>query len=80
MLQAVEILIRLWTVAAYILVSAFFGISTGLGAVIGFNPYLLSASVLSTVSLGGLFIYPPLRLQQLKAQYRRQESQNLIEP
>ncbi len=53
MLQAVEILIRLWTVAAYILVSAFFGISTGLGAVIGFNPYLLSASVLSAVSLGG---------------------------
>jgi hypothetical protein len=56
------------------------GISTGIGAVIGFNPYLLSASTLSAVSLGGLCIYPPLKLQQLKAQYRKQESQKLIEP
>jgi hypothetical protein len=27
-----------------------------------------------------MLIYPPLKLRRLKAQYRRQESQNLIEP
>jgi serine/threonine protein kinase len=64
----------------YILLTSCVGISTGLGFVSGFNTYLLTASVLSAVSLTGLSIYPPLRLNYLKSQYRQQESQKLIEP
>ncbi|GCA71867.1 serine/threonine-protein kinase D [Microcystis aeruginosa NIES-2519] len=69
-----------WTVASYILLTSCVSISTGLGFVSGFNTYLLTASVLSAVSLTGLSIYPPLRLQYLKSQYRQQESRKLIEP
>jgi serine/threonine protein kinase len=69
-----------WTVASYILLTSVLGVSTGLGFVSGFNTYLLTASVLSAVSLTGLSIYPPLRLNYLKSQYRQQESQKLIEP
>ena len=71
-----------WTVASYILLTSCLGISTGLGSVTGFsfNTYLLTASVLSAVSLTGLSIYPPLRLNYLKSQYRQQESRKLIEP
>lgn len=65
---------------SYILLTSCVGISTGLGFVSGFNTYLLTASVLSAVSLTGLSIYPPLRLQYLKSQYRQQESRKLIEP
>jgi serine/threonine protein kinase len=65
---------------SYILLTSCVGISTGLGFVSGFNTYLLTASVVSAVSLTGLSIYPPLRLTSLKSQYRQQESQKLIEP
>ncbi|MDB9434403.1 serine/threonine protein kinase [Microcystis aeruginosa] len=65
---------------SYILLTSCVSISTGLGFVSGFNTYLLTASVLSAVSLTGLSIYPPLRLQYLKSQYRQQESRKLIEP
>ena len=56
------------------------GIITGIGAVIGFNSYLLTGLTASALPLAGMLIYPPLKLRRLKAQYRRQESQNLIEP
>lgn len=69
-----------WKRVMFTLFTSVLGISTGIGSFIGFNSYLLSASILSSVSLGGLCLDPPLRLQQLKAQYRKQESQKLIEP
>ncbi|MGK7884335.1 MAG: serine/threonine protein kinase [Crocosphaera sp.] len=62
------------------LIPTILGISTGIGSVIGFNSYLLTASIFSAVSLGLLCIYPPIKLMVLKAQYRKQESQKLIEP
>jgi hypothetical protein len=69
-----------WFISLYIWVCTILGISTGIGAFIGFNTYLFTASILSAVSLTGLSIYPPLRLKYLKSQYRQQESQKLIEP
>jgi len=71
---------KAWFVGMYIWVCTILGVSAGLSFVSGFNTYLLTASVLSAVSLTGLSIYPPLRLKQLKSQYRQQESQKLIEP
>lgn len=56
------------------------GILTGIGAVIGFNSYLLAGLTAAALPLAGMLIYPPLKLVRLKAQHRRQESQNLIEP
>ncbi|GEM_PF-2885298 len=47
---------------------------------IGFDPYLLTALTASTLFLTVMLIYPSWKRQRLKAQYRRQESQNLIEP
>ncbi len=69
-----------WMINLYLLLTTILGISPGVVSIIGFNPYLLTASILSAVSLGGLCIYPPIKLMVLKAQYRKQESQKLIEP
>lgn len=67
-------------VALYLLLTTATGILTGVSAVIGFNPYLLTGLGVSALPLSVMLIYPPLKLQRLKAQYRRQESQNLIKP
>ncbi|MEB3189204.1 MAG: serine/threonine-protein kinase [Snowella sp.] len=56
------------------------GVLTGYIAVLGFSPYLLIALASSGLTLTGLLIYPPLKSRKLKAQARRQESQNLIQP
>ena len=47
-------------------------ILTGISAEIGFNPYLITGLLASGLPLTGMLLYPPLRLRQLKAQYRRQ--------
>lgn len=51
-----------------------------LRAVIDFPPYLLKGLGVSALPLAGMLISPQLKLRQLKAQQRRQESQHLIEP
>lgn len=64
----------------YILITTVVGILTGIGAIIGFNPYILGVLGVTGLPLTGMLIYPLIRQQRLKAQYHRQESQNLIEP
>lgn len=68
------------TIAIYVILSIATGILTGVGSVIGFNSYLLTGLIASALPLTGMLIYTQFKLRQLKAQYRRQESQNLIEP
>lgn len=70
------------TIALYIILTIATGILTGVGAVVGFNSYLLAGLIASALPLAGMLIYPPLKLRSLKAQYRRLESEypNLIEP
>ena len=69
-----------WMIALYLILTMTTGMLTGLGTAIGFNIYLLLALTASALPLAVILIYPPLKLRKLKAEYRRQESQNLIEP
>ena len=63
----------------YIILTLITGIFTGSGLVVGFSSYLTIGFAVSSLPLIGILLYPPLRLKHLKAQYRRQESENLIE-
>lgn len=67
-------------IALYVILMIITGSLIGLGTAIGFNFYLLAGFIASSVPLAAISIYPALKLAQLKAQYRRQESQNLIDP
>ena len=62
------------TIALYLLLTAATGILTGVGAVIGFSPYLLAGRGASAIPLTGMLAYPPIKRRQLFAQQRRRES------
>ena len=64
----------------YIIFTFLTGILTGICLVMGFSIYLSIGLAASSLPLIAMLLYSPLRLSQLKAQYRRQESKNLIEP
>ena len=64
----------------YIIFTFLTGILTGICLVMGFSLYLTIGLTASSLPLIAMLLYSPLRLSQLKAQYRRQESKNLIEP
>lgn len=64
----------------YVLLTTAVGILTGIGAVIGFNLSILGCLAVTGIPLVVGLIRPPLKLRKLKAQYRQQESPNLIEP
>ena len=68
------------TIHLYLFFIFIIGILIGIVAVIGFHPYVFIPLVASALPLSIMLIYPPLKLMQLKAEYRRQESKNLIEP
>lgn len=53
---------------------------TGIGTFAGFDLALSTALLASGLPLAKMLIYPPIKKQLLLAQYRRQESKNLIEP
>jgi hypothetical protein len=55
------------------------GILTGVGAAFGFNLLVLTGLGVTGIPLGVGLINPPLKLRKLKAEYRRRESQNLID-
>ena len=63
----------------YITLTLMTGILTGVGLIAGFHQYLIMGLTASTLPLIGMLLYPPLKLRQLKLQYRRQESNNLID-
>ncbi|MGK7884853.1 MAG: hypothetical protein AB4057_09540 [Crocosphaera sp.] len=62
----------------YIILTLITGISTGMGLVVGFTTYLTIGLTVSGLPLIAMLLYSPLRLRQLKAQYRRQESEHLF--
>ena len=64
----------------YIIFTFLTGILTGAVLVMGFSPYLTIGLIASSLPLIAMLLYSPYRLRQLKAQYRRQESDNLIKP
>ena len=68
------------TFVSYILFSTLTSILIGISATTELHPYLITGLIASAVPLTGILLYPPLRLRQLKAKYRRQESKKLIEP
>lgn len=63
----------------YVLTTTAVGILTGLGIAFGFSPLVLTGLGVAGIPLGVGLIMPPLKLRKLKAEYRRQESQNLID-
>ena len=65
--------------ALYIFFTFTTGILIGVCAKIDFNYYLFIGLSISALALNLMLIYPLFKLQRLKAQYRHQESQNLIE-
>jgi hypothetical protein len=67
------------TTALYLSLTMITAYLTGAGVVFGFNPYLFSVLGATALPLAGMLIYPSLKLKKLTAEYRRQESQKLIE-
>ena len=63
----------------YIILTLITGISTGISLVFGLTTYLTISLTVSSLPLIAMLLYSPLRLRQLKIQYRRQESEHLIE-
>ena len=72
-------LLNIKITALYAFFTFITGVLIGMGAKIGFNTYLLISLSIVVLALSLMLIYPLFKLQKLKAQYRRQESQNLIE-
>ncbi len=63
----------------YILTTTVTSILIGVGAAFGFSPLVLTGLGVSSIPLAWRLIMPPLKLRKLKVEYRRQESQNLID-